>query len=580
MACAPMQLSPSQAAPISAMTSPSSGAAWRLSRPGSVGSLRCNAAGQRRVQHCGEPRARERADSDVSCGFPRYNGAGSRRSLGAALRRGSSGFDATPATPAALRSGGDEVLLASASSPSIPGAASGSGAAAAWQAQAQAQAQGQATQATEESGLDGGVTLASLKHLRRQCDTLAREREELLAEVGRLRTLLQQRCRERLPPAPERSAAEPPRDREPPLLDASVAVPVAAEDPSRIDDEASRLRLILQEQKQGAELELQRLRGALEHQRLESEQTLERLRAELEEQRQTADRALQDQRLSLEAQHVLCREQLRTAERELGESHQRCLARKPKDEVQKQGARCNGMQDRINSLEQTVERLRERQRELEEARNGMERQLEEWRQGAGAEAARAAKAERELRTYRANAEELRVSLLASAVNMQLNVCIPEVTLSYESESPFTVSLASAFGDDFVRKFVGELVLPHLQPIWLRVDRSDGVPEGTSETLYSQKLLSMLTSAVEEHVARSRRRGSPRSSSSSAASVPAPSTGASSPLRGSSSPLRAAGGASPLRAGSSSAGAQAVGPAGGAAGRGAARSGWRLARGGS
>ncbi|CAK0869684.1 unnamed protein product [Prorocentrum cordatum] len=90
---------------------------------------------------------------------------------------------------------------------------------------------------------------------------------------------------------------------------------------------------------------------------------------------------------------------------------------------------------------------------------------------------------------------------ALAGKIQVHVSIPRVTVAYNGAPPLEVSLASCLGQDRIRHFLDRNLLPHLEPLWLRMDDLDEAPDGTSKEAYSAKIMDALAQSIQVFVAK-------------------------------------------------------------------------------
>lgn len=101
-------------------------------------------------------------------------------------------------------------------------------------------------------------------------------------------------------------------------------------------------------------------------------------------------------------------------------------------------------------------------------------------------------------------EQLRTAKLSEAINqkVELHISVPRVTLNYNNAPPLSVSVAAALSDSRIRDFLDREVFPHFEPLWVRVDMIDQAPDGSTKKAYSTRMLDRLTEAVKRFVARS------------------------------------------------------------------------------
>lgn len=100
-------------------------------------------------------------------------------------------------------------------------------------------------------------------------------------------------------------------------------------------------------------------------------------------------------------------------------------------------------------------------------------------------------------------EQLRAAKLEEAIKekMELHISMPKVTLSYNNSPPLLVSAEVALSEERVRAFLERQVFPHLDPMWVSLDRLSKAPDGSSKKAYSTKMLDRLSSAIKAFVAR-------------------------------------------------------------------------------
>eukprot|EP00929_Paragymnodinium_shiwhaense_P037485 TRINITY_DN19969_c0_g1_i1.p1 TRINITY_DN19969_c0_g1~~TRINITY_DN19969_c0_g1_i1.p1 ORF type:complete len:524 (+),score=128.69 TRINITY_DN19969_c0_g1_i1:77-1573(+) len=296
---------------------------------------------------------------------------------------------------------------------------------------------------TLASDVANGLTPASLKHLRRQCEGLSEERVRLLAEIARLRALL------------DRSTATP-------ETAAKSACDEDTMDLEGLRDEAGRAyALAAAESARSAEL---RARAA------ELEDEVARLKKALEDQRVEMERKLADHASQAETARAAAEAAFAAAEA--------------------------AWKERAEEREQLVARLRKQVLELES-------EQESWRRRAHDAEAALKVTSTEYADFKKRYEAMKVKLVADSVKMQLHVCIPETTLVFDEDTSTRIGLSVALTRDRLGDFVKNDVFPHVKPLWLCLDGMDRAPDGTSEKKYSDKLLGMFASAIEDFVYNAR-----------------------------------------------------------------------------
>mmetsp|Transcript_121824 Transcript_121824/g.356015 ORF Transcript_121824/g.356015 Transcript_121824/m.356015 type:complete len:530 (-) Transcript_121824:143-1732(-) len=302
-----------------------------------------------------------------------------------------------------------------------------------------------------------GLTPASLKHLRRQRDSLATERERLLAEIARLQALAREQQAELEAEARRREElqrqlreAQEPGRRE---ADAEAA--------------AQAIRAPLEEALHSREIEITELRRALED----------------------------EQRSSKEARKAA--EAAEAAERAGEERLQAELERAAKN---------------VAELEELVEGLREQQLALQKENQRLTQDSDDWQKRAKeAEEARESAVQLHDR-YKRDMEKLRPELVTSTIRskIELHICVPRVALEYPDAPPVIVDMANGLSREHMRKFLQNKVFPQFDPLWMCLDGADRAPDGTNKKAYTARILELLTDRLKEFVDefRSKMDGSP------------------------------------------------------------------------
>lgn len=283
-----------------------------------------------------------------------------------------------------------------------------------------------------------GLTPASLKHLRRQRDSLASERERLLAEIARLQALARDQQAE---------------------LEAEI-----------------RLREELQRQVQEAhELASQQVDiGAITAPLEESVRSREAEIAQLQQ-------ALEDERRKLED---AC-----AAAAQAGEESERARAD------------LGPIEERVEELEELVAHLRQDKQSLQREHDLRAQERDDWRRKAQeAEEAMESASQAHAR-FKEDMEKLRPDLVTKAIRskIELHICVPRVALEYPDSPPVIVDMASGLSREHVRKFLQNKVFPQFDPLWMCLDGVDRAPDGTNKKAYTSRILELLTDRLKEFV---------------------------------------------------------------------------------
>jgi len=286
-----------------------------------------------------------------------------------------------------------------------------------------------------------GLTAASLKHLRRQRDKLVEDKGRLEKELSALQAQLKEQK--------ERVVIAEAEVKEAKLREASLREEVAQ---AKAAEEAQRERAI------EAERQNKRLEESL------AQQVAEVIR--LKE--------------ALESQRTLTKEVCEAAERRTA----------PVVDTTE-------FKDRIRALESERDRL---QRDLQR-RN---QEYEDMRISVAGAMFAAEKAMAMHAVHAQHIEHLRASKIAEAINekVELHISVPRVTLNYNSAPPLLISAATGLNDANIREFLHAEVFPKFEPLWVRMDKLDIAPDGTTKRAYSSKMLDKLTEAVKCFVKKS------------------------------------------------------------------------------
>jgi len=287
-----------------------------------------------------------------------------------------------------------------------------------------------------------GLTPASLKHLKRQRDTLHEEKLRLLAEVAALQAQLKEQ-KEQVVTLEARAREMEARHRE--------------------DLEAACQRE-----------EAQRSRG----------DELERLNAKLEDALALREAELVRLREALEEQRNLTKEVCEASEQRANASFSRAADARDHEE------RIRQLQAENQALKQQLAR---QAKEHEEMAKTVAEAM------AAAEKAMAMHA-----SHAKRVEQLKSAKLGEAINqkVELHISVPRVTLTYNNSPPLLVSAAAGLGEGQIRDFLNREVFPHFEPLWVRMDTLDMAPDGSSKRAYCTKMLERLTEAVKTFVVRS------------------------------------------------------------------------------
>lgn len=285
----------------------------------------------------------------------------------------------------------------------------------------------------EESGSGSGLTVASLKHLRRQRDKLSDEKAKVASELAALQEKFAQQR--------ERVSVLECQLHEALLGQASLREEVRQ---AQAAESGQRQRAIAAESKFGG-----------------FQDSLSRSEAEVARLREALDAQVAATQASLD-----------------------------------RGADTGATED--------VRRLESEKRALEEALSRRELEGEALRQALAAATASAEKALALHAAHLRSMEQLRAAKLSEAINqkVELHISVPRVTLNYNNAPPLFISAASAFNDSRIRDFLSREVFPAFEPMWVRLDREDKAPDGSTKRAYSTKMLDKLTEAVKAFVKKS------------------------------------------------------------------------------
>lgn len=150
---------------------------------------------------------------------------------------------------------------------------------------------------------------------------------------------------------------------------------------------------------------------------------------------------------------------------------------------------------------------RELDAELERLRREVQRKAQEYDDMRLSVAGAMAAAEAAMAMHGMHAqhlERLRAAKIAEAINekVELHISVPRVTLNYNNAPPLLISAASGLNDARIRDFLHKEVFPKFEPLWVRLDKLDVAPDGSSKRAYSSKMLDKLTEAVKCFVKKS------------------------------------------------------------------------------
>lgn len=287
----------------------------------------------------------------------------------------------------------------------------------------------------------GGLTAASLKHLRRQRDALAEEKARLQAELA----ALQERFREQR----ERAASLELELREAELREA------AAQEVLRRAEELERAQRCRAE-------EAERKSSVLEAEVARRELEIARWRESLEEQRQLTKDVCEAAAARLES-----------------------------------AGRAQDLEARVRQVQAERDSLQHDSKQHAVERDELKRSV-----AMAMAAAEKAMAMHALHTQAM--EQLRAAKLEEAMNhkVELHIMVPRVTLSYNNAPPLHVSTAVALSEQRVREFLEVQVFPHFEPMWLSLDRLARAPDGSTKKDYATGMLDRLAGAIKAFIMRS------------------------------------------------------------------------------
>jgi len=285
-----------------------------------------------------------------------------------------------------------------------------------------------------------GLTVASLKHLKRQRDALASERERLLAEIARLQALIRDQQAEREADERQREALQ--REAQ------------EARDPA--------------EARSASQAELAAATAPLEERLRDRGAEIAQLRRALEEERQGIRMACE------------------VAER-AGEARAR--------------AEMAPLAERAGELEEMVQCLRQEKLALQAEHQRLTEDCDAWRQKAEEAEAAVQSASQTHNHYKREMEKLRPDLVTNAIRskIELHICVPRVALEYPDAPPMIVDMANGLSREHVRKFLQNKVFPQFDPLWMCLDGVDRAPDGTNKKAYSARILELLTDRLKEFV---------------------------------------------------------------------------------
>jgi len=310
-----------------------------------------------------------------------------------------------------------------------------------------------------------GLTPASLKHLRRQRDTLSEDKERLLAEIERLQRLLREqrdRVSELESATPAASPTHEPTDRDTQSNDSDELKEAWASSEARLQGHVTRL----------------------EKERLLLEQTLERRDAELGR----LNRSMQDQIDS-------SNDQRHTMERAI-EAENRATRKSA------------SMADRVQRLEAEFLKIGSQKGELEKQLDAQKAELEKQLATSQEETAESVgKLDTVTKMYeefKQQVEQLRTGLVGTAIQskLELHISVPHVVLTYNNAPALTVSTAMGLSKAKILKFLDNVLFPHFEPLWVCLDGVDKAPDGTNKKKYSSRMLERLTDSIKDFIEKS------------------------------------------------------------------------------
>lgn len=311
-----------------------------------------------------------------------------------------------------------------------------------------------------------GLTPASLKHLRRQKESLAEDKERLLAEVARLRALLEEQrghVAELEAAAPAGAAIPEPRQ-----ADTSKTLALAKE-----DKEAS-----ANAESDGANL--RRQIGKLEEERSLLEATLQRREAEVAKLR-----------AELQEQMQLNKDQ-REAKEYSSESEARALDR------------AASLAARMQKLEAQLLQLTSERGQLEEQKGELAEQILKCQQDVSESEAKVQSVTKMHEDYKQQTEQLKTGIVGTAIQskLELHISVPHVVLTYNNAPPLMVSTAIGLSKAKILKFLDSMLFPHFEPLWVCLDGVDMAPDGTNKKRYSSRMLERLTDSIKDFIDKS------------------------------------------------------------------------------
>lgn len=314
---------------------------------------------------------------------------------------------------------------------------------------------------TSDDTVQNGLTLASLKHLRRQNAGLNEDKERLNAEIARLQALLLEQ---------QRRVAE---------LEASIPAATSSPEPSESttrlieshDREAAWSSKEAQLQKQMASLEEER--SLLEHTLRRREQEIGRLKCNLDEQ-------------------ITCGKDQNDANERAKENEERVLRR------------AASLAEKAKQLESDLVILNSNNARLEEHKGELAEQLRISQDEVSQSAAKVEGLTKLYEDHKHATEQLRSGVVGTAIQskLELHISVPHVVLTYNNAPPLTVSTAIGLSKARVLKFLEGFLFPHFEPLWVCLDGVDKAPDGTNKKKYSSRMLSRLTDSVKEFIEKS------------------------------------------------------------------------------
>lgn len=303
-----------------------------------------------------------------------------------------------------------------------------------------------------------GLTQASLKHLRRRCDSLSEEKEKLLNEIQRLEALLREQ-RERIAGL-EATAKPPPIEVVPPAPTFDNSEERQAWAAKELDLKARLARL-------------EEERDLLDKTLSRRESEIERLRRELEEQLQMA----KEQREVAQRTHELeANASRRTAE----------------------------LMERVQVLEKQLAQLQCQNGELEGQVGDLANRVATSQRDASDSAARAESVTKMHEDFKQKTEQLRTGIVGTAIQskLELHISVPHVVLTYNNAPPLRVSTAIGLSKEKVGSFLESMLFPYFEPLWVCLDGLDVAPDGTNKKRYSARMLERLTDSIKDFIEKS------------------------------------------------------------------------------